>query len=125
MSKNHFLRKIYLCSKFSCVRSSHHLCARAHVHSLEGTLVKTKIKIDSNGLDAKGRLQHDNEKNGVIANTNRPKKVPANLQRLAGTKKVPVALSPRLERWFVWENVHGPFMLSILVLVVLCHWIMD
>ena len=84
------------------------MCARTHVHSLEGTLVKTKIKIDSNGLDAKGRLQHDNEKNGVIANTNRPKKVSANLQRLAGTKKVPVALSTRLERWFVWENVHGP-----------------
>ena len=26
-------------SKFSCVHSSHSLCARAHTHSLEGTLV--------------------------------------------------------------------------------------
>jgi len=26
-------------SKFSCVHSSHDLCARAHAHSLEGTLV--------------------------------------------------------------------------------------
>ena len=26
-------------SKFSCVRSSHDLCARAHMHSLEGTLL--------------------------------------------------------------------------------------
>jgi len=26
-------------SEFSCVRSSHDLCARAHAHSLEGTLV--------------------------------------------------------------------------------------
>jgi len=24
--------------KFSCVRSSHDLCARVHTHSLEGTL---------------------------------------------------------------------------------------
>jgi len=43
-------------SKFSCVRSSHHLCARALVHSLEGTLVKTKIRIDSSGLDAKNQI---------------------------------------------------------------------
>jgi len=26
-------------SKFSCVRSSHDLCAHAHAHSLEGTLL--------------------------------------------------------------------------------------
>jgi len=26
-------------SKFSCVRSSHDLCAHTHAHSLEGTLV--------------------------------------------------------------------------------------
>ena len=28
-------------SKFSCVRSSHDLCERTHVHSLEGTLLTT------------------------------------------------------------------------------------
>jgi len=33
-----FLKEIYVRSKFSCVRSSHKLCARAHAHSLEGTL---------------------------------------------------------------------------------------
>jgi len=27
-----------VCSKFSCVRLSHGLCACAHTHSLEGTL---------------------------------------------------------------------------------------
>ena len=31
-----------MCSRFSCVRSSHGLCARAHAHSLEGTLPTTK-----------------------------------------------------------------------------------
>src|SRR6218665_1047172 len=30
--------KFYVRSKFSCVRSSRDLCARAHVNSLEGTL---------------------------------------------------------------------------------------
>ena len=30
---------LYIRSKFSCVRSSHDLCARAHAHSLEGTLL--------------------------------------------------------------------------------------
>jgi len=29
-------------SMFSCVRSSHDLCARTHTHSLEGTLVVTR-----------------------------------------------------------------------------------
>ena len=37
--QTHFLKKIYVCSKYSCVRSSHDLCACAHAHSLEGTLV--------------------------------------------------------------------------------------
>jgi len=36
-----FLKKIYVRSKLSCVRSSHDLCARAHVHSLEGTMDDT------------------------------------------------------------------------------------
>jgi len=38
-SKLIFYRKIYVRSKFSCVSSSHDLCACAHAHSLEGTLV--------------------------------------------------------------------------------------
>ena len=33
-----FGRNIYVRSKFSCVRSSHDMCVRAHTHSLEGTL---------------------------------------------------------------------------------------
>ena len=38
-----FGRNIYVRSKFSCVRSSHDLCAHAHAHSLEGrTLVVTQ-----------------------------------------------------------------------------------
>jgi len=37
--QKHFGRNIYVRSKFSCVRSSHSLCALAHVHSLEGTLL--------------------------------------------------------------------------------------
>jgi len=32
-------------SKFSCVRSFHGLCSRAHAHSLEGTLVTTKLLV--------------------------------------------------------------------------------
>lgn len=51
--KNHFWRKIFLHSNFYCVFSSpafpyplclersHDLCAHAHAHSLEGTLVTT------------------------------------------------------------------------------------
>jgi len=31
--------KFYVRSKLSCVRSSHDLCERAHMHSLDGTLV--------------------------------------------------------------------------------------
>jgi len=37
--QKYFLRKIYVRSKFPCVRSSHDLCERAHTHRLEGTLV--------------------------------------------------------------------------------------
>src|SRR6218665_1911941 len=34
----HFKKKHYVRSKVSRVRSSHGLCARAHAHSLEGTM---------------------------------------------------------------------------------------
>jgi len=34
MCKHIFGDKIYVRSKFSHVRASHHLCARAHAHSL-------------------------------------------------------------------------------------------
>jgi len=37
---NFFMR-----SKFSCVRSSHDLCARAHAHSLEGALFVTQVLV--------------------------------------------------------------------------------
>jgi len=37
----HFKKKHYVRSKVSRVRSSHGLCARAHAHSLEGTLLMT------------------------------------------------------------------------------------
>jgi len=33
-----FGKNIYVCTKFSCVRLSHDLCACAHALSLEGTL---------------------------------------------------------------------------------------
>ena len=36
--QKHFLKKICVRSKFSCVRSSRDMCARVHTHSLEGTL---------------------------------------------------------------------------------------
>src|SRR6218665_1275681 len=39
MRKNIFQRKIYVRYIVSWVRSSHDLCARAHVHSREGTLL--------------------------------------------------------------------------------------
>src|SRR6218665_3401646 len=38
MCKTQFGGNIYVRSKFSCVRSSHDLCVRAHARSLEGTL---------------------------------------------------------------------------------------
>jgi len=38
VQKPFFEGKFYVRSKFSCVRSSHDLCARTHAHSLEGTL---------------------------------------------------------------------------------------
>jgi len=38
-AKNIFGVNIYVRSKYSCVRSSHDLCAHAHMHSLEGTLI--------------------------------------------------------------------------------------
>src|SRR6218665_3613489 len=41
MCKNIFGRNIYVRSKFSCVRSSHDLCARTHAHISEGTLGRT------------------------------------------------------------------------------------
>ena len=34
----HFYMKIYVRSKFSCVRSSHYLCARAHASQLRGNI---------------------------------------------------------------------------------------
>ena len=37
---------IYVHSKFSCVRSSQGLCARAHAHSLKGTLVLSHTGVD-------------------------------------------------------------------------------
>jgi len=37
--ENIFKKNIYVRSKFSCVRSSHDLGARAHAHSLDGTLL--------------------------------------------------------------------------------------
>jgi len=43
--KNIFLKAKYDRSKFSCVRSSHDVCVRAHAHSLEGTLLVAKIYI--------------------------------------------------------------------------------
>jgi len=51
MCKNIFKRKIYVRSKFSCMRSSHDLCARAHAQSLEGTLLV--IILQSLGLNFK------------------------------------------------------------------------
>jgi len=39
MCKSIFGGNIYVRSMFSCVRTSHDLRARAHMHSLEGTLV--------------------------------------------------------------------------------------
>src|SRR6218665_32152 len=41
--------KCFVHSKFSCVHSSHNLCANAHVHSLEGALVPipTFLSFDS------------------------------------------------------------------------------
>jgi len=41
MCKTFFEGPFYVRSKFSGVRSSHGLCAHAHTHSLEGTLVST------------------------------------------------------------------------------------
>jgi len=34
---------LYVRSKFSCVRSFHDLSARAHAHSLEGTLIISQL----------------------------------------------------------------------------------
>src|SRR6218665_1218712 len=42
---------MYVRTKFSCVRSSHNLCAHAHAHSLEGTLRPT-LCIRGNCLNA-------------------------------------------------------------------------
>jgi len=36
--QTHFWKKHFCALEISCVRSSHDLCARAHAHSLEGTL---------------------------------------------------------------------------------------
>jgi len=41
-AKDIFGGNIDVRSKFSCVRSSHDLCARAHAHSLEGILVRVE-----------------------------------------------------------------------------------
>src|SRR6218665_641506 len=38
VKKTFFERNIYVRSKFSCVHSSHNLCASTHEHSLEGML---------------------------------------------------------------------------------------
>jgi len=37
-------------SKFSCVRSFHNMCACAHTHSLEGTLVQSVCKTEHSKL---------------------------------------------------------------------------
>jgi len=49
-----FLKKIYVRSKLSCVRSPHDLCVRAHAHSLEGTLVLVFLRISSDFPLAQG-----------------------------------------------------------------------
>src|SRR6218665_2063969 len=43
MCKNVFEGNIPACCKFSCMHSSHDLCAHAHVHSLERTLLTIMI----------------------------------------------------------------------------------
>ena len=43
-AKHIFGRNIYVHSKFYCEHLSHDLCVHAHVHSLEGTLVKTLVR---------------------------------------------------------------------------------
>jgi len=43
MCKHIFYMEIYVRSKFSSVRSSHDLCAGAHVHSLEGTFMSSPL----------------------------------------------------------------------------------
>src|SRR6218665_459872 len=42
-AKHIYGRNTYVRSKFSCMRSSHGLCAHAHMHSLEGTLLITSF----------------------------------------------------------------------------------
>ena len=47
MCNTHFGGNIYVRSQFSCVRSAHDLCAHAHAHSLEGTLVASGVHWES------------------------------------------------------------------------------
>ena len=47
VQKASFERKIYVRSKFSCVCSSHNLCARTHAHGLEGTLLSSPCPTSS------------------------------------------------------------------------------
>ena len=49
-------------SNFSCVRSSHDLCARAHAHSLEGTLLMNEHELVSKLV---GKEEFNSEKNSV------------------------------------------------------------
>jgi len=58
--------KIYVNSKFSCVRSSHNLCVHAHAHSLEGALVsalwchgkdRVKYRRDKVSVVFRGRMK--------------------------------------------------------------------
>jgi len=51
MYKNIVGGNIYVRSKFYCVRTSHDPCARAHMHSLEGTLVTASWISDLGGPD--------------------------------------------------------------------------
>ena len=50
MYVQNIFEKYFVRSMFSCVRSSYDLCARAHAHSLEGTLTTTN-NTKSNYID--------------------------------------------------------------------------
>jgi len=58
MCKNISERNIYVSSKFSCVRSSHGLCACTQVHSLEGALLLMHFLSETSSSYANSGLRY-------------------------------------------------------------------
>jgi len=82
--KGHFVVR----SEFSCVRSSHDLCARAHAHSLEGTLPQRWDNHWLRGIDASGASASNGFRRSHIGTCTEAEKKGGHTEKMKRTKRV-------------------------------------